>query len=142
MLRDKELKWFYQDGASRIFPEAWEGFLKPIEAEDRHDLMDAYYKIFTGSDEKKKMEAAVAWSILEDENQLICIESIDKIRNIPTKIIQGRYDIVCPMETAWELSRNWPEAELIVAPSSGHSAFEAEITHELIKANLEFARNE
>ena len=62
MLRDKELKWFYQDGASRIFPEAWEGFLKPIEIEDRHDLMDAYYKIFTGSDEKKKMEAAVAWS--------------------------------------------------------------------------------
>ena len=181
MLRDKELKWFYQDGASRIFPEAWEGFLKPIEAEDRHDLMDAYYKIFTGSDEKKKMEAAVAWSkwegsvstlshkpemvssyseskfalafalienhyfinkgFLEDENQLICIESIDKIRNIPTKIIQGRYDIVCPMETAWELSRNWPEAELIVAPSSGHSAFEAEITHELIKANLEYANN-
>jgi proline iminopeptidase, Neisseria-type subfamily len=182
MLRDKELKWFYQDGASRVFPEAWEGFLKPIEIEDRHDLMDAYYKIFTGSDEKKKMEAAVAWSkwegsvstlshkpemilsyseskfalafalienhyfvnkgFLEDENQLICIESIDKIRNIPTKIIQGRYDIVCPMETAWELSRNWPEAELIVAPSSGHSAFEAEITHELIKANLEFAKNE
>ena len=181
MLRDKELKWFYQDGASRIFPEAWEGFLKPIEAKDRHDLMDAYYKIFTGSDEKKKMEAAVAWSkwegsvstlshkpemvssyseskfalafalienhyfinkgFLKDENQLICIESIDKIRNIPTKIIQGRYDIVCPMETAWELSRNWPEAELIVAPSSGHSAFEAEITHELIKANLEYANN-
>tara|TARA_B100000131_G_C17905905_1_gene528348 strand:- start:399 stop:719 length:321 start_codon:yes stop_codon:yes gene_type:complete len=78
---------------------------------------------------------------LKDENQLICIESIDKIRNIPTKIIQGRYDIVCPMETAWELSRNWPEAELIVAPSSGHSAFEAEITHELIKANLEYANN-
>jgi proline iminopeptidase len=45
------------------------------------------------------------------------------------------------METAWELSENWPEAELIVAPSSGHSAFETEITHELIKANLEFAQN-
>ena len=181
MLRDKELKWFYQDGASRIFPEAWEGFLKPIKEEDRHDLMGAYYKIFTGDDEKKKMEAAVAWSkwegsvstlshkpemissyseskfalafalienhyfinkgFLADENQLICIDSINKIRNIPAKIIQGRYDIVCPMETAWELSENWPEAELIVAPSSGHSAFETEITHELIKANLEFAQN-
>jgi proline iminopeptidase len=181
MLRDKELKWFYQDGASRIFPEAWEGFLKPIREEDKHDLMSAYYKIFTGDDEKKKMEAAVAWSkwegsvstlshkpemissyseskfalafalienhyfinkgFLADENQLICIDSINKIRNIPAKIIQGRYDIVCPMETAWELSENWPEAELIVAPSSGHSAFETEIAHELIKANLEFAQN-
>ena len=39
------------------------------------------------------------------------------------------------------VSCNWPEAELIVAPSSGHSAFEAEITHELIKANLEYANN-
>ena len=51
------------------------------------------------------------------------------------------YDIVCPIETAWELSRNWPEAELIVAPSSGHSAFEKEITHELIKATEEFAKS-
>ena len=182
MLRDKELKWFYQDGASRIFPEAWEGFLKPIKEKDRHDLMDAYYKIFTGDDDKKKMEAAVAWSkwegsvstlshkpdmissyseskfalafalienhyfvnkgFLDKENQLISSSSIDQIRHIPAKIIQGRYDIVCPMETAWELSRNWPEAELIVAPSSGHSAFEKEITHELIKATEEFAKSE
>ena len=43
------------------------------------------------------------------------------------------------METAWELSKNWPESELIVAPSSGHSAFEEEITHDLIKATQEFA---
>jgi len=182
MLRDKELKWFYQDGASRIFPEAWEGFLKPIKEEDRNDLMDAYYKIFTGDDDKKKMEAAVAWSkwegsvstlshkpdmissyseskfalafalienhyfvnkgFLDNEDQLISSSSIDKIRHIPAKIIQGRYDIVCPMETAWELSKNWPEAQLVVAPSSGHSAFEKEITHELIKATEEFAKNE
>jgi len=182
MLRDKELKWFYQDGASRIFPEAWEGFLKPIKEKDRHNLMDAYYKIFTGDDDKKKMEAAVAWSkwegsvstlshkpdmissyseskfalafalienhyfvnkgFLDKEDQLISSSSIDQIRHIPAKIIQGRYDIVCPMETAWELSKNWPEAELIVAPSSGHSAFEKEITHELVKATEEFAKIE
>ena len=46
------------------------------------------------------------------------------------------------METAWELSKNWPEAELIVAPSSGHSAFEKEITHELVRATEEFAKND
>ena len=78
---------------------------------------------------------------LEDENQLI-EPGIDIIRNIPTTIVQGRYDIVCPMTTAWELSKNWPEANLIVAPSSGHTAFEKEITHELIKATEEFAKNE
>ena len=182
MLRKKELDWFYQDGASRIFPEAWEGFLKPIDQKDHHNLMNAYHEIFMSDDEEKKMKAAVAWSkwegsvstlshkpdmvnsyteskfalafalienhyfinkgFLENENQLISIESIDKIRHIPAKIIQGRYDIVCPMETAWELAKNWKEAELIVAPSSGHSAFEKEITHELIRATQEFSKNE
>ena len=182
MLRKKELDWFYQDGASRIFPEAWEGFLKPIDQKDHHNLMNAYHEIFMSDDVEKKMEAAVAWSkwegsvstlshkpdmvnsyteskfalafalienhyfinkgFLENENQLISIESIDKIRHIPAKIIQGRYDIVCPMETAWELAKNWKEAELIVAPSSGHSAFEKEITHELIRATQEFSKNE
>ena len=179
MLRKKELDWFYQDGASRVFPEAWEGFLKPINKKNHDNLMDAYYRIFKSNDDKAKMEAAIAWSrwegsvstlshkpemitsysdskfalafalienhyfinkgFLENENQLIETKSIDKIRHIPAKIIQGRYDIVCPMETAWELSKNWPESELIVAPSSGHSAFEEEITHELIKATQEFA---
>jgi len=75
---------------------------------------------------------------LEHENQLI-ESGIDIIRNIPTVIVQGRYDIVCPISTAWELSQNWPEAELIIAPSSGHTAFELEITHELIKATNTFA---
>ena len=182
MLRQKELDWFYQYGASKIFPEAWEEFLKPINESDRNNLMDAYHKIFLGKDEKKKLDAAIASSrweaststlsykpelvssfadpkfalafalienhyfinkgFLDSEDQLIKKESIDKISHIPAKIIQGRYDIVCPMETAWELSKNWPEAELIVAPSSGHSAFEKEITHELIKATKEFAEYE
>ena len=62
MLRKKELDWFYQDGASRIFPEAWEGFLKPIDQKDHHNLMNAYHEIFMSDDEEKKMKAAVAWS--------------------------------------------------------------------------------
>ena len=180
MLRKKELDWFYQYGASNIFPEAWQKFIEPIEHNERDDLMAAYHKIFLSNNEEKKLNAAIAWSrwegstsslsynpdmansfsdpkfalafalienhyfvnkgFLEHENQLI-ESGIDIIRNIPTVIVQGRYDIVCPISTAWELSQNWPEAELIVAPSSGHSAFETEITHELIKANLEFAQN-
>jgi proline iminopeptidase len=178
MLRKKELDWFYQDGASKIFPEAWEKFLEPIDINQRDNLMSAYHKIFTSDDEDKKLAAAIAWSVwegstsslsynpdtansfsdpkfalafalienhyfvnkgfLEHENQLI-ETGIDIIRHIPTTIVQGRYDIVCPMATAWELSKNWPEAKLIIAPSSGHTAFENEITHELIKATNEYA---
>jgi proline iminopeptidase len=73
------------------------------------------------------------------ENQII--ESIDIIRSIPAVIVQGRYDVVCPMKTAWELSEAWPEAELIVAPGSGHTAFEKEITHALISATDKFGKN-
>ena len=181
MLRKKELDWFYQEGASNIFPEAWEEFLEPIDISQRDDLMSAYHEIFKSDNTEKKLNAAIAWSrwegstsslsynpdmadsfsdprfalafalienhyfvnkgFLEHENQLI-ESGIDIIRNIPTTIVQGRYDIVCPMTTAWELSKNWPEANLIVAPSSGHTAFEKEITHELIKATEEFAKNE
>ena len=178
MLRKKELDWFYQEGASNIFPEAWEKFLEPIDIDQRNNLMAAYHKIFKSDDEEKKLSAAIAWSrwegstsslsynpdmansfsdpkfalafalienhyfvnkgFLEHENQLI-ETGIDIIRHIATTIVQGRYDIVCPMATAWELSKNWPEAKLIIAPSSGHTAFEKEITHELIKATNEYA---
>jgi proline iminopeptidase len=49
------------------------------------------------------------------------------------------YDIVCPAGTAYELSERWPEASLVIAPFSGHSAFEKEIIHELILATNKFA---
>jgi proline iminopeptidase len=177
MLRKKELDWFYQDGASNIFPDAWEKFIEPIEKSKRDDLISAYYEIFNGKDEEKKIEAAIAWSrwegstvnlsynpemvdsfsepefalafalienhyfinkgFLSHEQQLI--DNINIIRNIPATIIQGRYDVCTPISTAWELHKNWPEAELIITPFSGHSAFEKEITHELILATNKFA---
>ncbi|MDG2434900.1 MAG: prolyl aminopeptidase [Gammaproteobacteria bacterium] len=179
LLRKKELKWFYQEGASNIFPEAWQNFIELIEPSNRHDLMQAYYDIFQSDNENLKLKAAIAWSkwegttcslsydesrvdqfsdphfalafalienhyfinrgFFETEDQLI--NGISKIRSIPTVIVQGRYDMVCPMETAWEVSRNWPEASLVIAPFSGHTAFEKEITHELIKATNEFGKN-
>ena len=179
LLRKEELHWFYQDGASRIFPEAWSGFLEIIDEDKRDNLMSAYHKIFTSDDKQKRLIAAIAWSrweaatsslsykpslveefsdpefalafaLIENhyfinkgwfktENQLI--ENIDKIRSIPSVIVQGRYDVVCPMKTAWELSESWPEAEMIIAPSSGHTAFEKEITHALISATNKFGKN-
>ena len=74
---------------------------------------------------------------LASPNQLI--ENVPRIRHIPAVIVQGRYDIVCPMKSAWELHRAWPEAELHIVPDAGHSAFEPGNTHELIKATDRFA---
>ena len=71
---------------------------------------------------------------LDNENQLL--DNVDLIRHIPAVIIQGRYDVVCPPSTAYELSSRWPEAKLKIAPFSGHSAFESEITKMLVEAKF------
>ncbi|KAL8160918.1 hypothetical protein V2J09_012407 [Rumex salicifolius] len=63
------------------------------------------------------------------------LDNIDKIRHIKTTIVQGRYDVVCPMMTAWDLHKAWPEAEFIVVPNSGHSANDPPVTTQLVVAN-------
>jgi proline iminopeptidase len=70
------------------------------------------------------------------ENYLI--EQVGKIRHIPAVIVQGRYDVVCPARSAWELHRAWPEADLRIVPDAGHSAAEPGITHELVSATDRF----
>src|SRR5690606_5196611 len=65
LLTKPELTWFYQDGASHIFPEAWERFLAPIPEAERGDLLGAYYRRLTSPDEAVRTEAAVARSSWE-----------------------------------------------------------------------------
>jgi proline iminopeptidase len=61
-MRQEELRWFYQDGASWVFPDAWEDFVAPIAPSERHDLMAAYHRLLTGPDGPTRTAAAVAWS--------------------------------------------------------------------------------
>ncbi|MGF1535755.1 MAG: prolyl aminopeptidase [Elainellaceae cyanobacterium] len=178
MLRAKEIRWFYQEGASHIFPDAWEDYLAPIPLEERGDLVGAYYKRLTATDAAARRSAAKAWSVweastsrlipsadtkarfgegrfaeafariechyfinhgfLEQEDQLLT--NVDRIRHIPGVIVQGRYDVVCPMVTAWELHRVWPEAEFVVVKNAGHSASEAGIVDALVQATDKFAQ--
>jgi proline iminopeptidase len=177
MLRQKELQWFYQEGTSYIFPDAWEDYLKPIPVEERQDLISAYYRRLTSPDRATRLEAAKAWSIweastskllldpglqqkmggsqfadafariechyfvnkgfLETEDQLL--RNCDRIRHLPTVIVQGRYDVVCPMVSAWELHQALPAAEFIVVPDAGHSVTEPGIRSALVAASDRFA---
>ncbi|TVU54838.1 MAG: prolyl aminopeptidase [Arthrospira sp. PLM2.Bin9] len=177
MLRKAELQWFYQEGASYIFPDAWEEYIKPIPPEERHDLISAYYRRLTSDDPQIQLAAAKAWSIweagtskllpdqhlierfgdgnfatafariechyfvnqgfFESEDQLLV--NVQRIRHIPGAIVQGRYDVVCPMKTAWELHQAWPEAELIIIPDAGHSMSEPGIQKALIDISDKFA---
>jgi proline iminopeptidase len=66
------------------------------------------------------------------------LKNVGKIRHIPAVIVQGRYDLVCPIETADELHRAWPEAEYTVVPDAGHSAMEPGIRSALIEATDKF----
>lgn len=170
MLRRHELLWFYQEGASFLFPDAWEKFLEPIPEVERHDLMSAYHRRVTGSDQATREKCALAWTVWEmstsrlyvdpayiarsddicdafariethyfvnggffkTESQLL--DDVDKIRHIPTVIVQGRYDVVCPMKSAWDLHRKFPEAELVLIPDAGHSCKEPGIIDALVKA--------
>jgi len=178
MLRRRELEWFYQHGASEIFPDAWEHYLAVIPEVERGDLLSAYYRRLTGDDEKSRRGAARAWSIWEGSTSYLhqnddfigkvgqdefalafariechyfvnggfmrtpeqLLEDVDRIRHIPAVIVQGRYDVVCPMRSAWDLHRAWPEAELVVVPGAGHSAFERGNVDALVRATDRFAR--
>ena len=179
LLRKCELLWFYQEGASQIFPDAWETYLAPIPPKERGDMMRAYYKRLTSRDRGVRLRAARAWAVwegttsklltdpalvkkfsasrfaeafarieahffvndgfLERDDQLL--RDVKKIRHIPGVIVQGRYDVVCPMRSAWDLHRAWPESKLVVVPDAGHSMTEPGIRSALIAECERFARS-
>ena len=66
------------------------------------------------------------------------LKNVDKIRHSPGVIVQGRYDVVCPMTTAWDLHKAWPEADFKVIPDAGHSAAEPGIVDALVQATDKF----
>ena len=176
LCRPKEIAWFYQHGASAIFPDVWEEYLKIIPERERGNMLEAYYRRLISEDDAVRLEAARAWSIWEGstsklipdqglidlfgdphkalslarieahyfinnsffETDNYLIENIGRIRHIPAVIVQGRYDVVCPAENAWELHRAWPEAELNIIADAGHSITEPGIVSALVEATDRF----
>ena len=74
---------------------------------------------------------------MRQDDQLLA--DVARIRHIPAVIVQGRYDVVCPMRSAWDLHRVWPEAELLIIDDAGHSALEPGIAGALVRATDQFA---
>jgi proline iminopeptidase len=177
LLRDKEIRWFYQGGADFLFPDAWEDYLAPIPGEERGDLVSAYYARLTSDDAEERLAAARAWSLWEARtSKLLVSEDLQnkyedaafalafariechyfihrgffqrddhllhhasRLRDIPGVIVQGRYDVVCPMTSAWDLHAAWPSSQLVIVPDAGHSAFEDGIQVALLQATEEMA---
>ncbi len=66
------------------------------------------------------------------DNQIL--NNADKLRDIPGVIVHGRYDVVCPIDNAWQLQQSWPNSELHIIADAGHSASEPSTTAALVKA--------
>lgn len=176
LMTQAELRWFYQQGASALFPDRWSQFIAAIAPEERDEPISAFYRRLTSGDRATMVQAARAWTLweaatsylrvnedvldqwgeeefaiavariechyfinrgfFETEDQLL--RNVDRIRHIPGVIVHGRYDVVCPMQTAWGLHEAWPEAAFHIVADAGHSAFEPGNTHALIRATDEF----
>ena len=172
LLTPRELRWFYQDGASMLFPDAWARFCAPIPLEERGDMISAYHKRLTHPDRRIQAEAAAAWSQWEGDTisirgpearpskfneidfaiafaRIEChffanggffdsengiLENVGKLADIPGWIVQGRFDVVTPMDSAWRLKTAWPKARFEVVWDAGHASTEPGIVDGLVRA--------
>jgi proline iminopeptidase len=178
LVSKSEIQWFYQSGASRLFPDAFDRYVAPIPQAERGDLVTAFYKRLTGADQQARLDAARAWArwegqtlsikgpvttpprfneddfvdafariechyfvnegFFETDNWLLDQARL-KLQNTPGVMVHGRYDVVTPLSTAWELSKAWPKAELHIVPDAGHSSMEPGIIDRLVQATDDFA---
>ena len=178
LLRKKEIDWFYQEGCSNIFPDAWEKYCNVIPENERINFVKAYYKRLTSKNSSIRSKAALAWAkweastsklipdqkslhhfddikVAEAFSRIEChyfinkgffnqdgwiLKNIDKIKNIKCIIVQGRYDIVCPMQSAWDLHKKYKNSELIIIDDAGHSMLEKGIQEKLIYYTDKFSK--
>ena len=113
----------------------WEGSTSFLLRDDAHvdgTAEDAFALAFA----RIECHYFVNAGFFAQDGQLL--RDVGRIRHIPAVIVQGRYDVVCPMRSAWDLHRAWPEADLRIIADAGHSALEPGITHELIEATDRF----
>jgi len=179
LLTEKELRWFYQDGASMLFPDAWERFCAPIPEAERDDMIGAYHRRLTSTDRGLQAQAAAAWSQWEGDTisirgpearpskfneigfavafaRLEChyfanrgffpendwiLKNISAIQHLPGWIVQGRFDVVTPMDAAWRLKTAWPGARFEIVWDAGHASTEPGVVDALVRATEQAFRD-
>ncbi len=179
LARQRDMDWFIENGAARIYPEAWEQLLASIPDIHKQHLLDGLVDAVFSNTSAIAINAAKAWAnwgsqtalgafyqpgnnsdtnretLLKqvrmelhfarhhyfiEENQLI--KHCDRIQHIPTQIIHGRLDMVCPTEAGYTLAKALPQAEFVVLPSAGHIAAGDEMIDALVNATDKFLLQE
>ena len=168
LCRKNDIDWFYQNGASSIYPEYWNEFIKEIPNEERKNFLSAYHKRIHSNNSSVSKKFSIKWAEWEglcstllpsekvvnqfsncsaslakiethffqnncfiEENQII--KNIKKIINIRTFIVHGRYDIVCPINQAYDLHNELNNSDLFVVDNAGHSLLEKGITSKILE---------
>ncbi len=123
----------------RVAAQAWSGW----EGSTSKLIFDpALFASFTedqSADSIARIECHYFVNNIFFETDNWILENVNTIRHIPCVIVQGRYDIPCPIQSAWELHKAWPEAQLEIIPNAGHAATEPGIMDALIRAADRFA---
>jgi proline iminopeptidase len=174
LCRPSEIKWFYQFGASELFPDIWESYQNHISTDEQSDYVKAYYKKLTDKDPTVQLAAAKIWSKWEAATSRLFIdpasvdafedptfalqfariechyfmnnsffktnnwllENLSALQGIPIAIVQGRYDVVCPVRSAWDLHQKLNQLgishTLKIVQDAGHAAGEIGIKSALI----------
>ena len=170
MCRKSELHWFYQDGASHVFPDAFEPYQQHIPADEQSALIPSLLQPIDKRRCHIRRNAAKEWNdgrwrradcsqtlnisikqkiwtslshlriechyfingIFVEDSYIL--NNTESIQHIPTIIVQGRYDMVCPVKSAWELHKQLPNSDLQIIPDAGHSMGEVPIASALIEA--------
>jgi proline iminopeptidase len=114
----------------------WEAATSHLRTDPR-ELSQSYQKRFATAIARIECHYFVNRCFFRRDGELL--HNVRRLRNIPAVIVQGRYDIICPMRSAWDLHQAWPEAEFRVVADAGHSAFEAGTARELVRATDGFA---
>ncbi|KAB0264153.1 prolyl aminopeptidase [Microvirga brassicacearum] len=153
-----DIDWWFH-GSRMIFPDHWESFASFIPANERHDLLSAYYRRLVSDDPETRLAAAISLRTFSATTQTFLpdpdhvsrliepaaalavsrifthycmngaflepdqlIKNIDCIRHLPCEIVQGRYDTVTPMASAWALAKAWPEARFTIVTEANHQS--------------------
>lgn len=177
LARQKDIAWFYKEGANLIYPDYWQEFINFAPCEEQHNLPQYYARCLQGSNELARMSAAKNWALWQarcsslhphltiidqyseshfalalatieshfvsnnyfiEDNEVLA--NCNKLSHIPTYLVHGRYDMVCPLAGAWELHQALPLSNLRIIRDAGHSDRESGIIDALITASKEISR--
>jgi proline iminopeptidase len=167
--RQKDLSWFTQEGAGRIYPEKWQKLKNCVPVASRENIVEGIYAVLCSFDELARLRIAKEWDawggqvalgrLYQPDAQNASHTLVDKVRlelhyarhhyfiaedqvlqnckvlqQIPTVIIHGRNDLVCPLEAGFSLQQKLPHAEFKILPNAGHVAQGKEMIDALVTA--------